>query len=67
MSVIARAARGVWEFIVGDDWRVAVGVVVTLGVTAAVAGAGAGGWWIMPPAVTLLLAESLRRAARRGP
>ncbi len=66
MSVVARAARGVWEFIVGDDWRVAVGVVVTLGVTAAVAGAGAGGWWIMPPAVILLLAESLLRAARRG-
>jgi hypothetical protein len=66
VSVVARAARGVWEFIVGDDWRVAVGVVVTLGVTAAVAGAGAGGWWIMPPAVILLLAESLLRAARRG-
>jgi hypothetical protein len=62
---LARAARGVWEFIVGDDWRVAAGVVVTLGVTAVVAGAGAGGWWIMPPAVALLLAESLRRASRR--
>jgi hypothetical protein len=67
MNVVVRAARDVWEFVVGDDWRVAAGVVVTLGVTAAVAGAGAGGWWVMPPAVVLLLAESLRRAARRGP
>ena len=66
MKTVARIARGVWDFVVGDDWRVAAGVVVTLGVTAAVAGAGAGGWWIMPPAVVLLLAESLRRAARRG-
>ncbi len=66
MNVLARAARGVWEFVVGDDWRVAAGVVVALGATAAVAGAGAGGWWIMPPAVISLLAESLRRAARRG-
>ena len=66
MRTVARVARGVWEFVVGDDWRVAVGVVVTLGVTAAVAGAGAGGWWIVPPAVVLILAESLRRAARRG-
>jgi hypothetical protein len=64
MSWIARIARGIWEFIVGDDWRVAVGVVVALGVTAVVAGAGAAGWWIMPPAVILLLADSLRRASR---
>ena len=66
MNIVARAVRGVWEFIVGDDWRVAVGVVVALGVTAVVARAGAGGWWIMPPAVILLLAESLLRATRRG-
>ena len=66
MTWIARIARGIWEFIVGDDWRVAIGVVVALGVTAVVAGAGAAGWWIMPPAVVLLLADSLRRASRRG-
>ena len=66
MKTVARIARGVWDFVVGDDWRVAVGVVVTLGVTAAVAAAGADGWWIVPPAVVLLLAESLRRAARQG-
>jgi hypothetical protein len=64
VNALRRVARGVWEFIVGDDWRVAIGVVVTLGVTAAVAGAGAGGWWIMPPGVILLLAGSLRRASR---
>jgi hypothetical protein len=64
VTIVARVARGVWEFVVGDDWRIAAGVVVTLAVTAAVAAAGAGGWWIMPPAVILLLADSLRRASR---
>ncbi len=56
--------RGVWEFVVGDDWVTAAGVVVALGITAIVAGAGVAAWWVMPPAVVGLLALSLRRAAR---
>ena len=56
--------RGAWEFVVGDDWRTAIGVVLALAVTAAVAAADASAWWIMPPAVLVLLALSLRRAAR---
>jgi hypothetical protein len=57
-------ALGVWEFVVGDDWVTALGVVVALGVTAIVAGAGATAWWLMPVAVIALLVLSLRRAAR---
>ncbi len=56
--------RGLWEFVVGDDWVTAVGVVIALGLTAVIAGAGASAWWIMPLAVLGLLALSLRRAAR---
>jgi hypothetical protein len=56
--------RGIWDFVVGDDWRTAIGVALSLAVTALVAGAGASAWWIMPPAVLALLALSLRRAAR---
>lgn len=58
-------ARGVWEFVVGDDWITAAGVVVALGVTALVAGAGVAAWWVMPVAVIGLLALALRRAARK--
>jgi hypothetical protein len=57
-------ALGVWEFVVGDDWVTALGVVVALGVTAIVAGAGAAAWWLMPVCVAGLLVLSLRRAAR---
>ncbi len=57
-------ALGVWDFVVGDDWLTAFGVVVALGVTAIVAGAGATAWWLMPVAVLALLVLSLRRAAR---
>jgi hypothetical protein len=55
---------GVWDFVVGDDWRAAVGVAVALGVTAIVAAADVTAWWIMPLAVLAILALSLRRAAR---
>jgi hypothetical protein len=63
VSRLARIARWVWEFVVGDDWVVALGVIVALGVTATVAAAGVAAWWIMALAVPLLLALSLRRAA----
>jgi hypothetical protein len=55
---------GVWTFVVGDDWRTAVGVALALGVTAIVASTDVAAWWVMPPAVLVLLALSLRRAAR---
>jgi hypothetical protein len=64
VSSVLRAARGVWSFIVGDDWLTAIGVVAALGLTALVAGAGAAAWWVMPAAVVGLLALSLRRAAK---
>ncbi len=64
MSAGAAFLRGVWDFIVGDDWRTAVGVVVALGVTALIAQAGNSAWWVMPAAVLGLLALSIRRAAR---
>jgi len=53
-----------WGFVVGDDWRTAVGVVVALAVTAILADAGIAAWWVMPPTVIGLLAYSIRRASR---
>ena len=53
-----------WDFVIGDDWRVAAGVVVALGVTALIAGAGVAAWWILPWAAAGLLALPIWRAAR---
>jgi hypothetical protein len=64
MNWLIKVAQGVWDFVVGDDWITAVGVVAALGVTALIAGAGASAWWVMPPAVLMLLGLSLWRAAR---
>jgi hypothetical protein len=56
--------RFVWEFVVGDDWRIAAGVACALAVTALVAGAGVAAWWILPLAAAALLAGSVWRVAR---
>ena len=54
-----------YDFIVGDDWQVAVGVVAALVLTIVVSRAGAPAWWIVPLGVALLLPYSLLRATRR--
>jgi hypothetical protein len=64
MNAIVRLAGGIWEFVVGDDWVTAIGVVAAIGITALVAAAGGAAWWVMPVAIVALLATSLRRAAR---
>jgi hydrogenase/urease accessory protein HupE len=51
-----------WNFVVGDDWQAAALVIVAIGVTAAVAASDIAAWWVMPLAVVVVLALSLRRA-----
>ncbi len=53
-----------WDFVVGDDWRVAAGIVVALAVTAALADQGLAAWWVVPVAVLALLGISLGAAVR---
>lgn len=57
---------GIWEFVVGDDWRVAVGIVVMLAATAALAGLGLPAWWLAPIATLAILWRAVRRALILG-
>jgi hypothetical protein len=43
-----------YDFVIGDDWRIAAGVVVALIVTAV-----AGAWWILPAFVAVMLGVSV--------
>ena len=61
-----RFLRFWWDFVVGDDWRAALGVVVALGITAALVTAGLNAWWLMPLAVAAVLFLSLRREAQKA-
>jgi hypothetical protein len=64
MNRVRAFLLGAWDFVVGDDWRTALGVVLALGVTALVAEISVSAWWIMPLVVPALLALSIRHAAK---
>jgi hypothetical protein len=64
MSRIEAFFRFLWDFVIGDDWRIAAGVVVALAITALIAGTSVAAWWILPVAVAALLAFSVWTAAR---
>jgi hypothetical protein len=66
MSGLRAFARFWYDFVVGDDWRIAVGVLIALGVTALVADRGVPTWWLLPSAVAAILAVSVWRVARRS-
>jgi hypothetical protein len=62
MSQLRSAALAVWDFVVGDDWATAFGVVLALGATALISDSTSTAWVVMPVAIVGLLALSLRRA-----
>jgi hypothetical protein len=53
------------DLVLGDDWRVSLGIVVTLALTGLVAHSGVPAWWIPPLAVLGLLAGTVLAARRR--
>jgi hypothetical protein len=59
VSHLAAFGRFWWDFIVGDDWVAAAGVVAGLALTALLAA-----WWMLPIAVAIVLTTSLLRATR---
>ena len=59
MSKIVAFGQFWWDFVVGDDWLAAAGVIVGLAVTAALAA-----WWALPIAAALVLGLTLVRATR---
>jgi hypothetical protein len=66
MRYVVGFGRFWYDFIVGDDWRLAVGVVVVLAIGAYAAHHGANIWWALPLVVSALLAVSVNEASRRS-
>ena len=62
MKYVAGFGRFWWNFVVGDDWMAAAGIVIAIGATAALAATDIAVWWVMPLAVAVILSISLRRA-----
>ncbi len=61
MTYVKRFLHFWYDFIIGDDGSIAVGVVVTLGITGILVQHGLNAWWLMPVGVTIVLAISLWR------
>ncbi len=53
---------GFWyDFIIGDDWLIAAGVVAGLWLTGVLVEREINAWWLMPVAVAIVLGVSLWR------
>ncbi len=65
MNRLAAFGRFWWDFIVGDDWRVAAVLAVALALSAVLAHGGVAAWWVVPAGMVVALVVGLRRATRR--
>jgi hypothetical protein len=62
-SWIVAAARFLYQFIVGDDWTMAVAVFIGLVLSAILNANNLLAWWLIPVIVVVMLGISLRRAS----
>jgi len=53
------------ELVIGDDWRVALGLAVAIALTAVVSRSPLPSWWVLPAAILVLLPLSIWRTGRR--
>ena len=65
-SWIIAVPRFLYEFIVGDDWTVAVAVLTGLVVTALLNANHIVAWWLMPIVAIVMTGISIRRLHPRG-
>ena len=64
MNYVRGFARFWWDFIIGDDWRVAAGVAVALALTKLLTSNDTNAWWLLPAAVAVLLVATVWRGAK---
>jgi hypothetical protein len=64
MKGLARLGAFIYDFVVGDDWRLAISVVLALVLAAVLEHTGASAWWVVPVVVLVALSLSLRRVVR---
>lgn len=63
MSFLRNFALFWYDFIIGDDWTIAVAVVIALVVTTLLVRSGINAWWLLPLAVLVFLGTSVWRAS----
>jgi len=58
-------AAFVYDLVIGDDWRMALGLAAAVAVTVALSRTSFPSWWVLPLAILALLPFSVLRTARR--
>jgi hypothetical protein len=71
VTKIVKWAKAFWffwfDFVVGDDWRLAIGVVAALGLTALLAHqTKLAAWWAAPAVILIVLVLSTWRAGAKA-
>jgi hypothetical protein len=56
-----------YDFVIGDDWRLALAVVIGLVAAGLLARHGVPAWWTLPAVVMVALGISLYRARKATP
>jgi len=67
MNRVRAFGRFWYDFVIGDDWRLAMGALFALALAGVVAHAEHSAWWIVPAVVAVLLTVSVLRATPRRP
>lgn len=65
MNRLVQFGKFWYDFIIGDDWRIAVGVVATITVVFVAAHHDANWFWLLPVVVAVLLGVSVTHEMRR--
>ena len=64
MKRVRGLLKFLWDFVIGDDWRIAAAVGGTLMVTLVLSNNGFTVWWLLPAVVLVILSVSVWSVAR---
>jgi hypothetical protein len=64
MTHLRTFGRFWYDFIIGDDWRLALGVTLSIAVAYAITHELVDAWWLLPLGVAALLGLSVHHATR---
>ncbi len=64
MRRLEQFLRFLWDFVIGDDWRIALGVAVALVATLVLSDSGVTVFWLLPVVVAVMLSLSVWGVAR---
>jgi uncharacterized membrane protein YfcA len=65
ISTVVGVARFLYRFVVGDDWTVALAILLALAATGVLVGNHISAWWLVPFVAIFMTGVSLRRSAQR--